>query len=145
MTDTSIKRPVVLVGVDGSEDGARAVAWAVDYATLIGAVVELFIAWHRPASYGYPMPIPNYDPELEARTVVEKAAAQLSLPPEQLRTTVLDGAPAQRLIEASGHSDLLVVGSRGHGGFSGLLLGSVSAYCVHHAHCPVVVVREDQS
>ena len=141
MTDTAIKRPVVLVGVDGSDEGAEAVAWAADYATLSGGVLELIIAWHWPPSYGYPMPIPDYDPELVSRTVVEKAAAQVSLPPEQLRTTVVGGAPAQRLVEASAYADLLVVGSRGHGGFSGLLLGSVSGHCVHHAHCPVVVVR----
>lgn len=141
MQDTAASRSVILVGVDGSDEGARAVAWAANYAALSDGILELIIAWHWPPSYGYPMPIPDYDPELECRTVVEKAAAQISLPPAQLRTTVVGGAPAQRLVEASANADLLVVGNRGHGGFSGLLLGSVSGHCVHHAHCPVVVVR----
>lgn len=141
MTDTGMTRPLVLVGVDGSDEGAKAVAWAADYAIATGGSLELLIAWHWPPSYGYPMPIPGYDPEGAARGVLEKAAAEVSLPPERLRTTVVGGAPAGQLVTASERADLLVVGSRGHGGFSGLLLGSVGTHCVHHAHCPVVVVR----
>lgn len=80
MQDTAISRPVVLVGVDGSDEGSKAVAWAADYAALSDGILELLIAWHWPPSYGYPMPIPGYDPELACRTVVEKAAAQGSLP-----------------------------------------------------------------
>jgi nucleotide-binding universal stress UspA family protein len=141
MKGSAITRPVVLVGVDGSDEGAKAVSWAADYATLSGGVLDLLIAWHWPSSYGYSLPIPGYDPEVASRTLVEKVAAQVLLPPEQLRTTVVGGPPAQRLVEASEYADLLVVGSRGQGGFSGLLLGSVSGHCVRHAHCPVVVVR----
>ncbi len=141
MADATSTRPLVIVGVDGSEYSHAAVAWATDYAKQSGAVLELLIAWHWPPMYGYPMLIPSFDAEGVARGLVEKAAAEVSLPPERLRTTVLSGPPAQRLVEASTRADLLVVGPRGHGSFSGLLLGSVGAHCVHHAHCPVVVVR----
>ena len=141
MTDTAIIRPLVLVGVDGSEESANAVEWAARYATQTGGTLELLIAWYWPPSYGYPMAISGYDPEAIARGVVEKASAELSLPPERLRVTVVGGPPAQQLVAASARADLLVVGSRGHGGFVGLLLGSVGAHCVHHAHCPVLVVR----
>ena len=56
----------------------------------------------------------------------------------------IEGIPAQVLLDASDGADLLVVGSRGHGGFTGALLGSVSQHCVHHAHCPVVVIRAQE-
>lgn len=141
MTDTAITRPLVLVGVDGSEEGAKAVAWAAGYATQTGGTLELLIAWHWPPSYDFSMAIPGYDAEAVARTLVAEVANEVSLPPDRLRTTVVGGPPAQQLVAASARADLLVVGSRGHGGFSGLLLGSVGGHCVHHAHCPVVVVR----
>jgi nucleotide-binding universal stress UspA family protein len=63
-------------------------------------------------------------------------------PPVTVRATVAEGHPADVLVRAARGADLLVVGSRGHGGFAGSLLGSVSQYCVHHAACPVLVVRD---
>jgi nucleotide-binding universal stress UspA family protein len=75
---------------------------------------------------------------------VEDAAerARRILPAELVHTAVVSGGPAERLIDQSKDADLLVVGSRGRGGFRGLLLGSVSQQCVSHAQCPVVVVRQ---
>lgn len=141
MTDTAITRPLVLVGVDGSDEGAKAVAWAADYATRTGGTLEMLMAWQGLTSYGYPLAIPGFDPGAAARSMMEKAAAEVSLPRERLRTTVVAGSPAQQLVAASRRANLLVVGSRGHGGLIGLLLGSVGAHSVHHAHCPVVVIR----
>ncbi len=151
MTDTmeatypneELPRPLVLVGVDGSTNGLKAVTWAVDYATRTGGSVELLIAWQWPMTYGYPVALPDFNPEAEAIKLLEKAAADISLPAERVRTVVVPGTPSQALVARSDDVDLLVVGSRGLGGFSGLMLGSVSTYCVHHAHCPVVVVRPD--
>jgi nucleotide-binding universal stress UspA family protein len=73
------------------------------------------------------------------RDVVE--SVRLAHPAVELETAALPGPAAQVLVDLSADADLLVVGSRGLGGFAGLLLGSVSTHCVHHAHCPVTVVR----
>jgi nucleotide-binding universal stress UspA family protein len=138
MTDT---RPLVVVGADGSASAAEAVTWAADYASMAGADLELVTAWHFPTSYGVAMPLSGWDPEAEAVTISEKSRAAVSLPDDRVRTRIVHGAAAVVLADRSRSAHLLVVGSRGHGGFAGLLLGSVSAHCVHHAACPVVVVR----
>ncbi len=137
--------PRVLVGVDGSEESQQALAWAADYAGRTGGTLELACAWHWPLSYGYPIVVAGLDPEGEARETLDKAAAGLTLPPDRIRKTLLAGPPAQQLADASRLVDLLVVGSRGHGGFTGMLLGSVSTHLVHAARCPVVVVRPDST
>ena len=78
-----------------------------------------------------------------AAQVAADAIAEVSGPGEQvkIRTTAAEGSPARVLLDASQGAELLVVGSRGHGGFTEALLGSVSQHCVHHATCPVVVIR----
>jgi nucleotide-binding universal stress UspA family protein len=84
----------------------------------------------------------DYQPEETARTLLARAIAQADEDgPIAVEQVVDQGSPAAVLIDRSHDADLLVVGTRGHGGFAGMLLGSVSAHCVHHAHCPVVVVR----
>jgi nucleotide-binding universal stress UspA family protein len=140
-TDADIARPLILVGVDGSPESVKATAWAAAQARATGGTLELLIVWARPMSYGLPLVVGGYDPEHEAQDVVEKAASGIDLPAQRLRTSVVNGAPAVALVERSKTVDLLVVGSRGHGGFAEMLLGSVSDHCVHHASCPVVVVR----
>lgn len=140
-TDADIARPLILVGVDGSPESVKATAWAAEQARATGGTLELLIVWARPMSYGLPLVVGGYDPEHEAQDVVEKAASGIDLPAQRLRTSVVNGAPAVALVERSKTVDLLVVGSRGHGGFAEMLLGSVSDHCVHHASCPVVVVR----
>jgi len=140
-TDAEVARPHILVGVDGSIESVKATAWAAEQARATGGTLELLIVWARPMSYGLPLVVGGYDPEHEAQAIVEKAAGGIDLPAPRLRTSVVNGAPAVALVERSKAVDLLVVGSRGHGGFAELLLGSVSDHCVHHASCPVVVVR----
>jgi nucleotide-binding universal stress UspA family protein len=140
-TDSDITRPLIVVGVDGSDESVKATAWAAEQARATGGTLELLIVWARPTSYGVPLVVGGYNPEQEARTVVEKTASGIDLPAERMRAHIVNAAPATALVERSKSADLLVVGSRGHGGFAELLLGSVSDYCVHNARCTVVVVR----
>jgi len=137
MTNTKM----VVVGVDGSDDGNAAIRWAEDYAAATGADLTLVTAWHWPTSYGVPMAWEGWDPAVDAQQVVEKAAAELTLPSERVHLKVECGAAADVLVRCSRGAAALVVGTRGHGALAGTLLGSVSSYAVHHAECPVVVVR----
>ena len=131
----------VVVGVDGSPDSDVAVRWAAQYATLTGADLTLVTAWHWPTSYGVPMAWEGWDPAVDAEQVVGKAAANLTLPAERVHQQVQCGAAGDILVRASADALALVVGTRGHGPLAAAALGSVSSYCVHHATCPVVVVR----
>ena len=134
----------IVVGVDGSASSTAALAWALKQAALTGAVVDAVIAWEVPANYSFLVQVPvdiNYA-EIAAQVAAD-AIAEVSGPGEQvkIRSTATEGNPARVLVDASKGADLLVVGSRGHGGFTEALLGSVSQHCVHHATCPVVVIR----
>jgi nucleotide-binding universal stress UspA family protein len=140
-TDTEVIRPLIVVGVDGSPESAKATTWAAGQARATGGTLDLVIVWARPMSYGLPLVVGGFDPEHQAQEVVEKIAADIDLPAQHLRTSVIHGAAPEVLVARSGDADLVVVGSRGHGGFAELLLGSTSDHVVHHANCPVVVVR----
>jgi len=136
----------IVVGIDGSACSIAALDWAVRQAELTGAVVEALTTWEWPKTYGVAMVVPDgYDPEVDARTVLESSvrAARESHPGIVIRPVVVHSHPAPALIEASRGADLVVVGSRGHGEFTGMLLGSVSEHCVSNAHCPVLVVRQN--
>jgi nucleotide-binding universal stress UspA family protein len=134
----------IVVGVDGSVSSKAALGWAIRQAKLTGAVVDAVIAWHYPGTYGYSAYVADYTDyaELAAKVAVE-TIAEVSGPagPAEVRPKVVEGNPAAVLLAASEGADLLVVGSRGHGGFVEALLGSVSQHCVHHAACPVVILR----
>lgn len=139
----------IVVGVDGSEHSVDALMWAVDEAKVRSAEVDVVYAWQ------YPTPVMTFEgmltgaaPEVdfteEAKEVVERVVKEAlggSDPEVKLTKSPVRGQAAQVLIEASESADLLVVASRGHGGFAGLLLGSVSHQCVQHAKCPVVIIR----
>jgi nucleotide-binding universal stress UspA family protein len=147
MTDSSGSQ-LVVVGVDGSAGSLAALAWAGQYAAVTGATVRAVRAWHYPAAAGEaptgvaPDSIRG-ETEQQMQTVLDEAVAKTfgGDPPAKLETRMSYGHPAQVLIEASREAGLLVVGSRGHGAFTGMLLGSVSIHCVTGAFCPVVVVR----
>jgi nucleotide-binding universal stress UspA family protein len=134
----------VVVGVDGSTASIDALRWAADYARLSGAPLLAVTAWHWPVAMVISVPVPQgFDPMAEAQQTLDSILAdELGADPGfPVTTRVAEGAAAQALINASHGARLLVVGSRGHGGFAGLLLGSVSEQCTHYAACPVVVVR----
>lgn len=133
----------IVVGVDGSDGSKAALRWAVGQAELTGAKVEAVAAWEYPATYGW-APMYSDDetlPELTKKQVSETVRDTLGAEAADLiGVTVTEGQSAHVLLTSSAGADLLVVGRRGRGGFAGLLLGSVSQHCVHHASCPVVVV-----
>jgi nucleotide-binding universal stress UspA family protein len=135
----------VIVGVDGSPHSARALTWACRQAETCGDTVRAVCAWSLGASGEDWMAQPGVSAEGQRRAeeVLRKAVGRAlsDHPSVEVEMTVVEGPPARVLVDMSADADLLVVGSRGRGGFSGLLLGSVSQQCVHHAHCPVTVVR----
>ena len=140
----------VVVGVDGSDSSKRALEWAAEHAWDSGATVRALYSW-TPS-----VPAASFDAMRERHPEVDVAADAKRF----LRDVVRDvlgaspdvvvvqevhrSTPARMLIEASRDADLLVLGSRGTGGFAGLLLGSVGEQCVHHASCPVVIVPHDR-
>jgi nucleotide-binding universal stress UspA family protein len=135
----------IVVGVDGSVSSKAALAWAIRQAQLTGAAVDAVIAWNYPGTYGYPVSAADDTDYSElAATVIADTIAKVSGPagPVEIRPNVVEGNTAAVLLAASKGADLLVVGSRGHGGFVEALLGSVSQHCVHHATCPVVIIRD---
>jgi nucleotide-binding universal stress UspA family protein len=135
----------IVVGVDGSAPSKAALAWAVSQARLTGATVEAIIAWEYPMTFGYPaLEALTVDFRGIAGQVLARTIAQVAVPgqPVTITSTVSEGNAARVLLDAAAEADLLVVGSRGHGGFVGALLGSVGQHCVHYATCPVVVIRD---
>ena len=130
----------IVVGVDGSAASADALRWAARQARLTGATLEAVTAWSYPTTYGFPV-IANVDWEHEASTALDQAVEAALGKDADVTRRVVEGHAAQVLAEAAQGADLLVVGSRGHGGFTGLLLGSVGEHAATHAPCPVVVVR----
>jgi nucleotide-binding universal stress UspA family protein len=135
----------IVVGVDGSESSTRALRWAVRQAQLTGGSVVAVTAWHYPYNLGVaPVAFDGLsDFESDAKRIQAEALAEVSgLAPEvRVEPLTAEGHPAEVLLNASKDADLLVVGSRGHGGFAAALLGSVSLHCVLHAQCPVMVIR----
>jgi nucleotide-binding universal stress UspA family protein len=135
-------RELIVVGVDGSENSRQALRWAVEEARLRQAWVRVVHAW-----WLYPM----LDADTEARHLTNDASAAVqtfiteTLGEErdvEVEAVAVQGQQASAaLVDAATDAVLLVVGSRGAGGFSSLLLGSVSQQCAHHASCPVAIVR----
>jgi len=152
------QRGIVVVGVDGSAGAREALRWAVAEARLRQTRLRVVHAWtfdYQPAvgaGYGY-YGYPYVGDELNrtpygldglrqaAEALVERTIFDEVTDAVEIERHVVEGSPVDVLINAVEEDDLLVVGSRGRGGFAGLLLGSVSQQCVHHAPCPVVVVR----
>jgi nucleotide-binding universal stress UspA family protein len=142
--------PGITVGVDGSDHSRLALGWAMHEAALRHlplTVMTVRPPQVRPATRIY-WAIPDFtentpDPEVvrkAARNFVDKVASETGDTVPDVTVTVATGDAAEELIRASRDAEMLVVGSRGAGGFARLLLGSVSSKVIHHAACPVVVV-----
>lgn len=140
----------IIVGYDASEGSKAAFRWALDEATRTGAQITLLFAFEWPALPSTVAPVATSWPDQGAREDAQKMLDAAILEafqthPRVLVTgTVADGSAAILLRERSREARLLVLGSRGHGGFTGLLLGSTTVAVSAHAHCPVVVVRGEQ-
>jgi nucleotide-binding universal stress UspA family protein len=136
----------IVVGVDGSDQSRAALRWALRQAELTGAEVQAVIAWtYAVMGYGW-APVLAADEadwgETAAKTLAGVVADEADPAAEvRVSTSVVEGNAAQVLLKAAEGAELLVVGSRGHGGFAGALLGSVSQHCAHLAPCPIVIVR----
>ena len=141
---------MIVVGVDGSDESKEALRWALEEARLRHATVRAVYAWRDPYVLAPGFGLPE---DFEFDALRERAVETLDAVIAEVDGTsdvlvdgvVAEGAAASVLVDAAEGADLLVVGSRGHGGFVGLLLGSVSQQCVQHAPCPVLVVRGQRS
>jgi nucleotide-binding universal stress UspA family protein len=136
----------IMVGVDGSKHAAAALEFAAEEASLRGARLLVVYAWEIPMAFGpnavYPSELLQGLPNEADITVHWAVARARELQPQvACEGEAIQGHPAAVLLKEAEHANMIVVGSRGRGGFSSLLLGSVSQQVVHHAPCPVVVVR----
>jgi nucleotide-binding universal stress UspA family protein len=143
-TSSASQRPFIVVGIDGSEASAEALRWAVRQAALTGAELRAVISWRVPVPAYGPAPLPdgaNY--AVDARQVLHDTIRDVvgTGPDVDLVPITVEGVPDVVLLEAAQGAELLVVGNRGHGALTSLILGSVSEHLVTHATCPVVVVH----
>ncbi|MFJ3306633.1 universal stress protein [Streptomyces sp. NPDC086549] len=138
--------PRVVVGVDGSPDSHAALRWAVRYAGLVGGGVDAVASWELPGAYGWSAPA--VDSDFDEETARQALAQELTdvLGAEgaaSVRALVVRGNAVDVLLRAAEGAEVLVVGSRGRGGFARALLGSISQHVAQHASCPVVIVRPE--
>ena len=143
----------IVVGIDGSQQSRDALAWALEEARLRKAELLAVHAWEPPVTIAGPGPAPGFDlvgilPQVQeaGERLVQAVVAEVvgddsDVPVEPV---AIEGPPAEVLVDAAGDAEMLVVGSRGRGGFTALLLGSVSQQVAHHAPCPVLIHRKRQ-
>jgi len=137
----------IVVGVDGSRPSQQALRWGAHLAATFGAGLDAVTAWEFPSTYGFSAVPSDWDPAQDMRKVLDETIQEVfgGQPPAGLRPLAYEGGAAKVLLDASQGAIMVVVGSRGHGGFAGLLLGSVSANVAEHASCPVLVIHGDQA
>jgi nucleotide-binding universal stress UspA family protein len=135
----------IVVGTDGSPSGMTAVRWAAETAEYSGRPLEVVVAYHWEVPgrwYGSTREVSvAADERAGAIAALAVAEARVVAPHIEVSTSLLPGDPAAALLGLAGEAGMVVVGSRGRGGFSGLLLGSVSTHVATHARSPVTVVR----
>jgi nucleotide-binding universal stress UspA family protein len=140
------KNHQIVVGVDGSESSKVALRWAARLAPSLGATIHAVVAWEYPLVFGLDAGVPStWKPDETAKDILEKSLEEVfgKDRPAGLVGSISQGHPTSVLLDASKEAEMIVIGSRGLGGFSGLLLGSVSSACAGHAKCPVLVVHGD--
>lgn len=137
------RRPRVVVGCDGSQGSREALHWATDYAAATSGGLDLVSCWQWPTFQEVPITYGQWRPDASCGSMLRRLQSAIDLPEGCVTTEVIHGHPGQTLVSHSADADLLVVGSHGLAALSRLVLGSVSAFCVAHASCPVAVVRTD--
>lgn len=141
------RTPFIVVGVDGSDTSAHAMRWAAEQARATGAKLLAISVWDIPTGYGWGPDISNLDLAGEALRGLEQTAQRAladlpDAPDVQVESRVEQGHAARVLVAASREAELLVIGNRGRGAFTGMLLGSVSQHCAQNAECPVLIYRD---
>ncbi|TDD86883.1 universal stress protein [Saccharopolyspora karakumensis] len=133
----------VVVGVDGSQESVRALRWAADHVRQVGGILHAITVWHQPVQFGYRLPSTDAELEKQGRQALDSALAQVKpdFPNLDIKAKLIRGQVTDEFVKLSRQADLLVVGNKGHGAFTGMLVGSVAMKIVHHAACPVTVVR----
>lgn len=138
----------IVVGVDGSPHAQGALQWAAREAKLRGAELVVVAAWEFPYYATFPatmVVVPSTEELVTAtKEMLRHALEGVDVSGLRVHEVVAEGPPAHVLLDTAKDAELLVVGSRGRGGFAGLMLGSVSQHCAHHARCPVVIVHTDR-
>lgn len=144
--DTRDTRPI-LVGVDGSTTSIQALRTAAQLGAALDRPIRAVTTWVVDPGFGGYVPVDMTGPQEIAQETLDGALATAfgGEPPVDLEAVLVYGPAAPTLIEESERASMLIVGSRGLGGFRGMLLGSVGVACVHHAHCPVLVIRPEES
>jgi nucleotide-binding universal stress UspA family protein len=143
MIESPETRPRIIVGVDGSPGSKLALEWAARIAFAEDAVIEVVGVWEFPVNLGWTALPAEYSPKQDMEKAVIQVVDEVfgAQRPPGLRVVTHEGNAAGVLIEKSADALMVIVGSRGHGGFVGLLIGSVSARVAEHAKCPVLVVH----
>jgi nucleotide-binding universal stress UspA family protein len=152
--DAAIEQGRIVVGVDGSDGSYGALHFAVEEATRRRARLDVVHVWHQPEPMG-PLATQLWAYRASAEKASEALLEAMSAPlpsgsvsrpgPAAIEQISIEGRPSQALVSCAQGADLLVVGARGRGGFTGLLLGSVSLRCVHNTPCPIAVVHAASS
>jgi nucleotide-binding universal stress UspA family protein len=146
MTANGSSTARIVVGVDGSEGSKNALRWAARLAAATGARIDAVTAWELTSLYGWSAlsAVPAlYSPQPEIEKSLNETVDEVfgANRPIDMRVRAFEGPAVKTLLAVSKGAVMLVVGSRGRGGFAGLLLGSVSAKVAEHASCPVLVVH----
>lgn len=133
----------VIVGIDGSEESERALRWAVEYVQQVGGLVHAITVWHQPVQFGYRLPNPDVELEQRAKKLLDEVTASVKAdyPDVDVKPRLIRGHVVDELVGLSPQADLMVMGNKGHGAFTGMMVGSVTLKLVHHARCPVLVAR----
>lgn len=146
MSENGSEARRIVVGVDGSEGSKQALRWAAHMAEMTGARIDAVTAWEVTSLFGWGALAATpalYSPQRDIEKFLNETVDEVfgSGRPANMRVKVLEGPAAKTLLAVSEGALMLVVGSRGLGGFAGMLLGSVSSKVAEHASCPVLVVH----